>query len=96
MLAIGIQGAGPDLTPQTFEQGMFNYSGGDGEYGPWSFDVGGTGEFTPQHQFRFEWWDPNATSAFDGEKGSWVVGSTWYTSSDVPTGTPPVFPNGPQ
>ena len=41
ILALGIELAGPDLTPQTFQQGLFNYGGGDGEYGPWSFNVNG-------------------------------------------------------
>jgi hypothetical protein len=96
MLALGIQGAGPDLTPTTFERGMFSYRGGDGEYGPWSFNENQAGTWTPQHEFRFEWWNPNGVSSFNGEKGTYVVGSQWYTSSDVPPGPPPVFPNGPQ
>jgi hypothetical protein len=96
LLALGIQQAGPDLTPATFQQGMFNYVGGNGEYGPWSFNLNGTGYWTPQHAFRFEWWDPNAISAFDQVKGEWVTGSTFYTASQVPYGPPPVFPNGPQ
>lgn len=96
ILALGIQGAGPDLTPQSFERGLWSYRGGNGEYGPWSFVDGGAGSWTPQHQFRYEWWNPNGTSSFNGEKGTWVVGSTWYTASTVPPGPPPVFPQGPQ
>ncbi len=41
MLALGIQLAGPDLTPANFEKGMFNYAGGNGEYGPWTFNENG-------------------------------------------------------
>ena len=42
MLAIGIQMAGPDLTPQTFAKGMFAYPGSQNaspnlNYGPWKF-----------------------------------------------------------
>jgi hypothetical protein len=96
ILALGIDLAGPDLTPQTFEKGLFSYTGGDGQYGPWSFQENGVGTFTPQHQFRYEWWDPNATSTYDGEQGSYVSGTTWYTTSDIPSGPMPVFPNGPQ
>jgi hypothetical protein len=96
ILALGIEGAGPDLTPQTFERGIFDYPGGNGEYGPWKFTENGAGTWTPQHEFRYEWWDPNAVSPFDGEKGTWVIGTTWYTTSTVPSGPPPVFPNGPQ
>ena len=96
ILAMGIQLAGPNLTPQSFEQGLFSYGGGNGEYGPWSFSENGAGQWTPQHQFRYEWWNPNAISGFDGEKGTWVIGARWYTASQVPSGPPPVFPNGPQ
>jgi hypothetical protein len=96
MLALGIQLAGPDLTPTTFEHGMFNYAGGDGEYGPWSFTENGVGQFTPQHQFRYQWWDPKIVSSFDSEEGAWVNGTTWYTASDLPPGNAPVFPNGVQ
>jgi hypothetical protein len=96
ILALGIQLAGPNLTPQTFEQGLFNYAGGSGEYGPWSFNVNGTGAWTPQHQYRYEWWNPNAVSSYDQEAGTWVVGSQWYTAKSAPSGPAPVFPNGPQ
>ena len=96
ILALGLQGAGPDLTPLTFEHGLWSYAGGDGEYGPWSFQDHGTGSWTPQHQFRYEWWNPNGTSTFNGEQGTWVVGNTWYTEDTVPSGPPAVFPQGPQ
>lgn len=96
ILALGIQEAGPHLTPQTFEQGMFRYAGGNGEYGPWSFNVGGTAAWTPQHQYRYEWWNPNAVSSYDREKGTWVISSNWYTAKTVPAGPAPFFPNGVQ
>ena len=96
ILALGIQGAGPDLTPQTFQQGLFKYPGGNGEYGPWSFNVNGTQYWTPVHQFRFEWWNPNANSSYNNQKGTWVIEPTWYTAANIPPGPPPVFPNGPQ
>jgi hypothetical protein len=96
MLALGIELAGPDLTPTTFEHGMFNYAGGNGEYGPWSFNENGVGTFTPQHEFRYQWWDPNMTSVFDNELGAWVNGTTWYSANNLPAGPAPVFPNGVQ
>ena len=40
LLAIGIQMAGPNLTPQTFEAGMFAYPGGSGPRGLWGFGAG--------------------------------------------------------
>ena len=96
ILALGIELAGPDLTPTTFEHGLWNYAGGNGEYGPWTFNENGVGQFTPQHEFRYQWWDPNVTSDFDGQQGAWVSGTTWYTASDIPPGPAPVFPNGVQ
>ena len=95
ILALGIELAGPDLTPSTFEKGLFSYSGGDGEYGPWLFQENGQGSFAPQHAFRFEWYNPNQASAEDDQQGAWISGSTWYTPSDIPAQVP-VFPNGPQ
>lgn len=96
ILALGIQEAGPNLTPLTFEKGLWNYGGGNGEYGPWTFNVNGTPQWTPQHSYRFEWWNPNAMSSFDQEQGAWVVGSNYYTPDSTPQGPPPVFPNGAQ
>ena len=96
ILALGIQLAGPDLTPQTFQRGLFSYGGGNGEYGPWSFQQGGQGIWTPQYEFKYEWWNPKAVSPFNGQKGSWQVSSNWYQFGQIPTGAEPVFPNGPQ
>ena len=96
ILALGIQEAGPNLTPLTFEHGLWNYGGGNGEYGPWSFNMNGNAYWTPQHSYRFEWWNPKSISNFDQEQGSWVLGSTYYTPETTPQGPPPVFPNGSQ
>ncbi|HEX4863260.1 MAG TPA: hypothetical protein VFV02_04260, partial [Acidimicrobiales bacterium] len=96
ILALGIEEAGPNLTPVNFEKGLWSYGGGNGEYGPWSFNINGTDYWTPQHSYRFEWWNPNAISNFDQEQGSWVLGSTYYSPATTPQGPPPVFPNGPQ
>jgi hypothetical protein len=96
ILALGIQLAGPDLTPANFQKGLFGYGGGSGEYGTWSFNNQGTQQWTTQHHFRFEWWDPTAVSATDGQKGAWQVGPTQYGLDNIPSGPPPVFPRGPQ
>jgi hypothetical protein len=69
LLAIGIQGAGPELTPETFEQGMFDYPGGTGPYGTWHF---GPSNYTATQDFREIYWDPEAVSPFNSEPGSWV------------------------
>lgn len=96
ILALGIQLAGPTLNPANFERGLFSYPGGDGEYGPWSFNQRGHGIWTPQYKYRYEWWDPKAQSPFNGQPGKWVVGKTWYGLSQISKGPTPVFPNGPQ
>ncbi|HEX2849406.1 MAG TPA: hypothetical protein VHN98_02585 [Acidimicrobiales bacterium] len=69
MLAIGIQGAGPNLTPESFEQGMFKYPGGSGPYGTWGF---GPKNYTPTQDFRVISWNPNQVSTENNKKGTYV------------------------
>jgi hypothetical protein len=88
MLALGIQLAGPDLTPATFERGMFSYPGGTGEAGTWGF---GPGHYTPTQDYKEIWWDPNRTSAFNGKPGAYVSAGRRYRLGEVPAGDPPVF-----
>jgi hypothetical protein len=96
ILALGIDLAGPDLTPATFQRGLFSYAGGDGEYGPWSFHPNGQNTWTPQYKYRDEWWDPKLPSPFNGQPGRWVVGKDWYGLNESSGAVMPVFPNGPQ
>jgi hypothetical protein len=93
LLAVGIQMAGPNLTPQTFLQGMLAYPGGTGPAGVWKF---GPGQFTPQRRARLEWWNPNKPSVVNRRRGSWVAASDWLATGSIPSGPAPVFPNGPQ
>jgi hypothetical protein len=92
-LALGIQLAGPNLTPQTFAQGLWSWKGGDGGYGPQSYAYNGTQYYSPIHQFEVQWYDPSMNSAYDGQKGTWVTNGSWYSAAPSPL---PVFPNGPQ
>jgi hypothetical protein len=88
MLALGIQGAGPNLTPDTFEQGMFDYPGGQGPMGTWAF---GEGNYTPTQDFREVYWDPNATSPFNNEQGAYIQpDDERYTFQEFPSGPPRV------
>ncbi|HVU60170.1 MAG TPA: hypothetical protein VG899_03305 [Mycobacteriales bacterium] len=96
ILALGIDLAGPDLTPATFQRGLFSYQGGNGEYGPWSFHPNGQDTWTPQYEYRDEWWDPKLPSPFNGQPGRWVVGKNWYGLDQSSGAVMPVFPNGPQ
>ena len=96
ILALGIQQAGPNLTPDSFQRGLFSYRGGDGEYGPWSFNQNGRGIWTPQYKFRVEWWNPSVPSEFNGQPGRWVVGKRWFGLNESSGKAMPVFPHGPQ
>lgn len=77
-----LQAAGPDLTPQTFEQGMFSLPPTPaGLFGPWSY---GPGAFTPRTAFQVGWWDPTYVSAYDGKKGGYrdCEGGTYFPADD--------------
>jgi hypothetical protein len=93
MLAIGIQMAGPDLNPSTFEQGMFHYPGQLGPFGLWQF---GPGHYTPAADVREIYWDPNAVSPANGKRGAWVDPKPGirYPDGMAPKG-PPSFPPPP-
>jgi hypothetical protein len=93
ILAIGIQMAGPNLNPATFEAGMFAYPGGSGPRGSWSF---GEGDYTPTNDFREIWWDPNRISVQNNQEGAWVQlnGGARYLPGEVPRGTAPYFEGG--
>ena len=77
-MAIGIQMAGPDLTPQTFENGMRAYPGSQAGapnalYGTWQFPAG---HYTPQMDWSFIYWDPNKVSPYDDKAGAYVASTT--------------------
>jgi hypothetical protein len=93
MLAIGIQMAGPNLTPQTLEAGMFAYPGGSGPRGLWGF---GEGDYTPTDDFREIWWDPNRISGQNNKPGAWVQlnGGRRWTPANPPSGPAGFFKEG--
>jgi len=70
MLFTGIEEAGPNLTPQTFQQGMFSWGPHLGAYGRWSF---GPNDFTSVDDATEIYFDPRAISAFNSKPGRWVV-----------------------
>jgi hypothetical protein len=87
-LVIGIQMAGPDLTPGTFETGMFAYPGGSGTAGRW--------DFAPEHytgvtDARELWWDPNRPSPFNGRMGTYVDNGDRWVRGELTEGEPEVF-----
>jgi hypothetical protein len=93
LLAIGLQMAGPNLNPQTFEAGMFAYPGGSGPRGLWGF---GPSDYTPTDDFRQIWWDPNRISGQNNKAGAWVqlAGGKRFNATNVPKGLPPYFKEG--
>ncbi|HET6910538.1 MAG TPA: ABC transporter substrate-binding protein [Mycobacteriales bacterium] len=86
MLALGIDLAGPDLTPQTYLKGMQSYSGGTGEFGTWGFPPG---DYTPTRDGAEIYWDPNATSAYNGKQGAYVFASGRYQPGHWPQAAEP-------
>jgi hypothetical protein len=88
-LVLGLQMAGPDLNPETFETGMFAYPGGTGQAGTWDFSPE---HYTPVTDIREIWWDPDKISPFNGEPGTYSDSGQRYTQEDVPEGDPEVFP----
>jgi Periplasmic binding protein len=91
-MAIGIQMAGPDLTPQTFQSGMRAYPGSkagatNALYGTWAFPAG---HYTPQMDSAIIYWNPNKISAYNGLQGAYVVASPRYTFANYPGGAAPL------
>lgn len=86
MLALGVQLAGPDLTPQSFQTGMQSYAGGAGEFGTWGFPAG---HFTPTLDGAEIYWDPNATSPYNGKQGAYIFASARYRPGSWPRGDLP-------
>ena len=83
MLFSGLQAAGPDLTPETFQAGIFSLPAtDDGVFGPWEH---GEGVYNPNTSFQLGWWSAEALSNLDGIAGSVQdCGSgDWYRFDDV-------------
>jgi len=90
LLAIGIQMAGPQLTPQSYEQGMFNYPGGTGPFGTWGFD---SDSYTPTQDYRIIWWNAKATSTVNNKQGRYEesYGGQRFKVGSLPKEDPKVF-----
>ncbi|HEX8804579.1 MAG TPA: ABC transporter substrate-binding protein [Acidimicrobiales bacterium] len=87
-LALGVQMAGPDLTPENLETGLFAYPGGTGVAGTWDFSPG---HYTPVTDIREVWWDGDRRSAFNGQTGTYVDDGERYERGHLPEGDPEVF-----
>jgi hypothetical protein len=87
LLAIGIQGAGPELTPDSFEQGLFDYPDADGPAGTWGF---GPDSYTAPEDYREIYWDPEEISSFNNQPGTYVETDPGvrHRPGEVPEGPP--------
>ena len=87
-LVLGVQMAGPNLTPETFETGMFAYPERVGVAGTWNW---GPSQYSPVRDIREIWWDPDAPSQFNGAPGAYVDNGERYRTGEIPEGDPEVF-----
>lgn len=93
-LAIGIQMAGPTLTPQTFLEGYKRYQGGTGQAGTWKFTE--QNPWTPNVDGRVVWWDPTGISSYNDQPGTYADNGQRYPLGQLPQGGPPlVYIKGP-
>lgn len=95
-LLLGIHLAGPELTPQTFEQGMFRYPPIDDREGrtfshvSWGEDLWGRVDYNSSDDASVIWWDPAATGEDEaGNPGTgmlrYVDGGKRYLPGEWPT-----------
>lgn len=79
-----LQDAGPDLTPETFQKGMFALppSTPGGQFGDWAF---GQDTFVPATDAQVDRWEPDAVSNLDGKTGAWVPceGGSFFSFTDA-------------
>ena len=97
-LALGIQMAGPDLTPETMETGLFSYPEHTGPGGTWDYFPE---SYTPITDLREVWWDGGKTSLFNGDPGTYDSSNVRFGREDLETvpeealdQQPQVFPDG--
>ena len=91
-LAAGLQEAGPDLTPATFQRAMLSLPPwGNTKYQP--LIQFGPGDYTAVSNARVEFWNPSATSAVNGKAGSYtsLYGGQRFAQGQFPS-TPFVEP----
>lgn len=88
-VALAVQAAGPNLTPETFGTGWQSYPGGTGLAGAWR---GVPGDHTLQRDAEEVYWDPKRTSTFNGLPGTYVATSPRYEVGQWSVGKIQDFP----
>jgi hypothetical protein len=96
-----LQAAGPDLTPQNLARGVHalpTLGAPSYVYGAWSWNAGpsgkpGTGDHTAVTDDRFVYWDANAISPINGQKGTYIAlfGGKRFSLNNWPAKLPPLF-----
>jgi hypothetical protein len=88
MLFIGLQMAGPNLTPDTFAAGLYAYPARTGSFGRWSFSPS---DHTASDDAREIYYDRNALSAFNNKPGRWITlnGGRRFRGASWPAEAPP-------
>jgi hypothetical protein len=85
-LALGIQMAGPHLTPASFQTGMFSFKPALGPAGLWGF---GKDQYTTPNDFREVCWSPGTTSPNNSKPGAYIGTSNQrWTQNSIPKGPP--------
>ena len=81
-LAVLVASAVAWAAPTATTSYSFTSEPGDFIGGQWTF---GQKVFAPVASFEYAWWNPNAVSQFDNQKGAyqWCNGGTMYTNGDL-------------
>jgi hypothetical protein len=87
MLAIGIQMAGPDLTPATFQAGMFKFTPREGPAGLWGWN---SQQYTTPNDVREICWSDTAISPYNGKQGAFLnyTNNARWDINNIPPGPP--------
>jgi hypothetical protein len=76
MMATGLQMAGPNLTPLTFERGLLTMpadGGWEGHHRPdWGYWKLGQNDYTWLSDTREVYWSATSVSPVDGQQGAWI------------------------
>jgi hypothetical protein len=92
LLSVGIQMAGPNLTPASFTQGLRAYQSTVGPDGTWAFPEG---DFSSPQDVRIMWFDGQVTSPTNDRPGAYRDNGQRFPIGGIPAGEPMVFLDGP-
>lgn len=92
MLALGVQLAGPNLTPESFAAGLRSYQSTLGPDGLWAFPEG---DFSAPQDFRIIWFDGQAASPQNDRPGAYLDNGRRYERGGIPAGEKLIRVEGP-